>query len=131
MARRTSAHRVVSPPSARMTTSAATPEGLGERGVLELDAEPALAQRDAEREVEQQAGQAEPVGQPEGDRGDEDDEGADGERDGDRGVHRRAPMGAVSRTPESGRHRGVGSAGVPAAATRSPARARNSTAASS
>ena len=50
------------------------PEGLGQRDVLEVDAEPALPQRDAERQVEQQAGQPEPVGQPQGDRGDQDDE---------------------------------------------------------
>ena len=62
-----------------MTTRAATPEGLGEREVLELHAEPALPQGDAEREVEQQARQAQPVGQPQGDRRHEDDEGADGQ----------------------------------------------------
>ena len=42
--------------------------------VVELDAEPALAERDAEREVEQEAGQTEPVGQPHGDRRDQDDD---------------------------------------------------------
>ena len=33
----------------------------------------------------------------------DDDEGADGQRDGDRRVHRQAPMGAVSRTGVSAR----------------------------
>ena len=59
-------------------------EGLGEREVLELHPEAALAEGDAEREVEQQAGQPGPVGDPEGDRRHEDDHGADREGHGDR-----------------------------------------------
>ena len=72
-------------------------EVLGELGVLELDAEAALPQREAQRQVQQEAGQPEPVGHPERHGRDEHDDRPDRQGDGDGGVHRRSPHGAVFR----------------------------------
>ena len=41
-------------------------EGLGDFGVLELDADPGLAERDAHQQVDEQAGQPSPRGDPDG-----------------------------------------------------------------
>ena len=84
-----------------MTTSAATPSFWVSAESSNSTPEPALAQRQAERQVQQQAGEADPVGQPEGDRRHQDHDGADGKGDGDIRVHRGPAMGGVSRMPMS------------------------------
>ncbi len=58
---RTSRQLVVSPPSARMIASAAKPERVRELGVLEVDADPGLAEHHAHQQVDQQAGQPAPA----------------------------------------------------------------------
>ena len=100
IARRTSFHRVVRPPSARMTTSAATPEGLGELGVLEVDAEAALPQR-RRRARGRAAGSAGPSrsASRSATAATRTTSAPIARATGDRGVHRPPlPMGAVSRT---------------------------------
>ena len=77
---RTFSHRVVRPPSARMKTSATKPELLGEQRVVQVDdAEAVDAEHHADAQVQQQRRHAEPAGQPNGDQGEQQDQGRDAE----------------------------------------------------
>ena len=75
-------HRVVSPPSARMRMSARVAQHLGEVDVAEVDAQAALADGEAEAEVEQQGRQTGPGRDPHRDEGEQHDDGAEQQHPG-------------------------------------------------
>ena len=55
---------MVRPPSARISTSALSPSGLRQLGVVEPHPQARLTQRQAQAQEEEQAGQADPVRDP-------------------------------------------------------------------
>ena len=80
-----------------ITMSAQKPERAGQLGVVELDAEAGLADHHAERQVDQEAGHAEPGGEPHRADRDQQHGRADQQREVQPGRHRRPARAAVTR----------------------------------
>ena len=74
---RTSDQRVVMPPSARIRTSAARPSVSASQRIIELDAEPGLAEQQPQRQVEKEAGQPAAMRHPDRHDGRDDHDGAE------------------------------------------------------